>query len=842
MKGNSGLCALCAILLTLGVATARAQVVSRIDIKHVGPPAASDEVIRGYIRVKPGSPYLPAAVDDDVRNLYATGLFYNVRVTQERAETTGIVLTYVVQGKLRLTDLKLQGNKKIKESKLRKKITSKVGEPLDERKLFTDSQALQEYYQKKGYPGTTVRTIITPIEESGRGSVVFEIKESTKIKIERVEFPGAAAFPEKLLRKQIKTRKRWMFSWITGSGYFKDEQFEDDKGRLTEFYRDRGYIDFEIKDVQFENPTPKTMVIRFHVSEGRQYKVGKITFQGTTMLPTNVVSAGFKPGPAPEAKVGPERRAWNDQMNLYRNFPMRENRLFTQKGLARDIEAIENFYGSKGHIDVTQSSGNLRVTRVPNTETGTMDLQFKIEEGQVSYIEKIEIKGNVKTKDKVIRRELAVSPGEVFNMVSVKLSKRRLEGLQFFEPGSVEARPEPTDPPIVGRKNLVVGVVEKNTGNLNLGAGFSSVDSIVGFVEVAQENFDIDGVADLVKFKSPTFTGGGQKLRLRIQVGTERQDYILSFIEPWFLERKLTLGVSLYHNSASYLSVEDIYSETITGARVSLTRALGSDFLIGSVFYQVQNVGIDFESGIHGDRYIPGGPVGPGGGAPVFDPANAPASLLAEEGYSLLTSVGGTLAYDTRNSTFLPDAGQRTELLSSITSEYLGGERNFYKLDLSSAWYFRGLAKGHVLEFVAKLGVVDGLQGDDVPFYEKWYLGGLYSLRGYEYRSVSPRDPGFDEPVGGQSYWFGSLEYSIPIIQSEKAGGVRFAVFYDIGNVLRDAYDFTFSDYTDNWGVGLRLNLPIGPLRLDYGIPISHDQYNSSSGKFQFGVGWQRPF
>ena len=821
-----GFCGLCALLVSFS-GTAWGQLagikVSGIEVKHVGPPVASDALIRANIRIKPGDAYRPEATIDDINNLYATGFFYNIRVAQDPAEDGGVVVTYIVQGKPRLTDIKIQGNKKLSTSKIKKKITSKIGEPLDERKLFTDSQAIQQLYQKSGYPRTEVKYVVNIDENTGRGTAVFEITESPKIKISSVEFVGATAFTEKELRKQIKTRDRWWLSWLTGSGVFKDEQFEEDRLKLAEFYRDRGYIDFEIKDVQFENPTPQEMIIRFHVYEGRQYKVGKITFIGTTMMPTNAVSPKFDPGPAPAS--GPERKAWSDSMRLHRTFVMKEGDIFRPKLLAKDIEAVEDFYGIKGHIDVVTSTGNLRVKRIANTETGTMDLEFQVSEGQPSYIEKIEIRGNSKTKDKVIRRELAVSPGEIFNMVGVKLSKRRLEGLRFFTPGKVDLRPEPTEIP--NRKDLVVSVEETTTGNMTVGAGFSSVDSLVGFVELTQGNFDL--------FNPPNFTGGGQKFRLRVQLGTERQDFIVSFEEPWFLDRKLALGVELYHSEKNYQSQDDLYDEVRTGARFSLTRALGSDFLIGSVSYNLENVGILVEDSVKPRIVRPPG-------APPMVVRGAPDDILKEDGYTLLSRVGASLAWDTRNSTFLPDAGQRTDLFGEIASGVLGSERDFYKLQLTTAWYFRGFAKGHVLELVGRTGVADGLAGDEVPFYERYYLGGLYSLRGFEYRDISPREPGFDEPIGGNTFWFGSAEYSIPIIKKEGVGGVRFAFFYDIGSVRSDAYDYTFVDYSDNWGVGLRLELPIGPLRLDYGIPINHDEFSDGKGRFQFGVGWQRPF
>ncbi len=790
--------------------------ISRIEIKHLGPAGVSDELIRANIRVKVGDPYLRTAVDDDVRNLYATGLFYNIRVADE-ITPEGVALTYVVQGNPRLTEIKFQGNSKFKDAKLRKKLSSKVGEPLDERKLFTDSQEIQKMYQKSGYPRTQVKYVLNIDENSGRGTATFEITESPKVKIIEVDFVGAKAYPQKKLRKVIKTRKHWMFSWITSSGVLKDEQFEEDQEKLKDYYRDHGYIDFEIKNVEYLNPTPRTLIIRLNVYEGVQYKVGSVKFTGNKLFSTAEIARGLQ---SLHSARGAKGKLGTNGLT------MDVGDIFTPKGMTADIEAVEDFYGAKGYIDVSTSTRNLNVQRIPNTETGTMDLEFKLDEGQKSYIERIDIRGNTKTKDRVIRRELAVSPGEVFDMVRVKVSKQRLEGLQYFE--KVDARPEPTDVP--NRKDLVVGVDEKNTGNLSLGAGFSSVDAIVGFVELSQGNFDL--------FHPPTFTGGGQKFRLRVQIGTERQDYIASFIEPWFLGRKLALGVDLYHRELGFQSLDNLYDEVRTGGRVSLTRALWSDFLMGSISYTLEDVGILFNGSAHGPLIVPQ----PGLGRPhptyVLVPPTAPQTLLKEGGYALLSRVGASLAYDTRNSVLLPSKGQRTELSTELVGGPLGGDKNFYRLELRSAWFFRGFAPGHVLELWARSGVVDAYGNSaDVPFYERYYLGGLYSLRGFKYRSISPREPGISEPIGGDTYWFGSAEYSIPIIER-----LRFAFFYDIGDVELKSYEYRFSNFSDNWGLGLRLNLPIGPLRLDYGIPIHHDQFNSGSGRFQFGVGYTREF
>jgi outer membrane protein insertion porin family len=812
--------------LFLGLLPVQAQLspvtVARIDVRHVGPPSVSDELVRSHIHIKPHDTFssqvaLQTATDDDVRSLYDTGFFYNIHVAQTN-EAAGAALTYIVQGSPRIVGLKFQGNKKYSDSKLLGKVTSKVGDPFNERKLFTDAQEIQKLYQKAGYPHTDVKYTFTIEEENGRANVIFEIAESPKVKIIEVDFIGAQAFSQSTLRKVVKTRKHWMFSWLTGHGFLKDEDLDADKDALAEYYRDRGYIDFDLKDVQYAYPTARSMVVRFTIYEGTQYRVGSVTFTNTGVFSYPELTNGLRS----VASI----RGWRYKLGP-NGLPMDVGDIFTPKGMSTNITAVEDFYGARGYIDVTPGSRNLSVARIPNTDLGTMDLEFRIEEGKKYNVEKIEIRGNTRTRDRVIRRELAISPGETFDMLRVKLSKERLEGLQYFEKVDTEA--ESTD--IQNAKNLIVSVNEKETGRFSVGAGFSSVDAIVGFAEMTQGNFDL--------FHPPVFTGGGQKLRLRVQLGTQRQDYEVSFVEPWLFGRKLALGVDGYYRSLNFQSLNDIYDEVRAGGRVSLTRALGSDFLIGSLSYGLEDVGIFLNSGYYGPHpgtFRPQGPSGIGvGGIPTTLPGNVPNTILEERDHHLLSRLGASLAYDTRNNALLPNKGQRTELDMEYVGGVLGGDKEFYKLELKSEWYFKGFFPGHVLEILGRTGVADSLQSGDVPFYERYYLGGQYSMRGFHYRGVSPREAGFTEPIGGDSYWFGSAEYSIPVIER-----LRFAVFYDAGNVSALPYTYNFENLNDNWGVGIRLNLPIGPLRLDYGVPIHHDQFNGDSGRFQFGVGYTR--
>jgi outer membrane protein insertion porin family len=806
---------ICAVLLACLHLAAQAQeapTVQKVLIVHVGPATVSDQLIRANMRVKEGEPFSQDAVDADVQNLHKTGYFQNIRVGRE-VDARGITLTYRVQAKPVLTEVRFSGNKKYRDSKLRKKLTSKVGEPLDQLKLFNDAQEILKMYQKAGLQKTEVVPVPSINEDLGRGIVTFEVREAPKIRIKDVTFDGAGEISTRKLRRVVKTRRWWMFSWITGSGKLKDDVFEEDKERLRDFYTEQGYIDFELKDVRFESPSTNRMIVRFQVEEGTQYRVGAVQFQGNELFSRDEIVANLRTRDGDKIKQG---------------LILKPGEKFTPKGLQRDVDAIRDFYGSRGYIDAFVES-----EKVPNVEKGTLDLNYRLEEGTKSYVEKIEIKGNVRTKDKVIRRELAITPGETYDTVRVKLSKSRLEQMQYFE--KVDTTPEDTEIP--NRKNLVIGVEEKRTGNAIMGAGFSSIDALVGFVEVSQGNFDL--------FNPPTFTGGGQKARLRLQAGTRRQDYVATFIEPWFLGRRLSLNTELFHRQLNFFS--DNYEQSQTGGRVGLTTQLPFN-LVGGINYTLESISLDFDDSYR-DTY-------------------PDSVVLQEQGRRLVSRVGATLAYDTRNSFQLPTKGHRIELLPELAGGPFGGDSDYYRVEVRASQYWnpgrafsetsfwQDVFEGHVLELSGRLGVVksygDGDRGrrDRVPLFDRWYLGGLTSLRGYRFRQVGPRDPISGEPTGGGTYWFGGAEYSVPIIER-----LRFAVFYDVGMVYPEAYSFEPQDYvdgggnrqttrlySDNWGVGLRLNLPIGPLRLDYGIPMTHDTRQSGGGRFQFGVGYTRDF
>jgi outer membrane protein insertion porin family len=811
------------VLLCLLPLLARGQMpgslIHKIYVQHLGPPAVSDAFIRANIRSKEGERLFHATIQEDEAGLYATGFFFTVHVFDTNTPE-GVDLTYLVQGNPIVTDIRIIGNKKISLSKLKKKLTAKIGQPLDPVKLFHNQQDMQELYQKKGYQDATVKVLPPAIDEAaGRATVTIEIHETEKVRVVDVVFDGAHAKTQRALRKVLKTRRHWMFSWLTSSGVLKKDQFEDDMDHLLEYYQNDGYIDFAILDKKFDYTAPNRLVIHIVISEGQQYKVGTLTITGNTIFSTNDFIKGKTIG---------------GKLMSLTNVP---GAIFKPAAFDADVETIKDMYGSKGYLSLYQAGSTLvRAARTANAATGTIDVAINIQEGDKSYIEKIEIKGNEKTKDRVIRRELAVYPGEVYNMVSVKISKQILEQMEYFS--KVDVSPEDTD--IVNRKNLVIALQEQSMSSASVGAGFSSVESIVGFAEVKMKNFDL--------FNPPTFTGAGQKLQLIAAFGSLYQDYEIAFTEPYFLGKKLALGVNLFHREVDYDSLNSMYDEIYDGATISLTKALRR-YLKGTVSYTLQKVHVSINQGFATNPVTTLTQVTNADNSITTStnvaPPNLSTNIADEHGFYLVNQFGFALDYDSRTDFRNPDHGQHSEILAQIATP--PGDTEFYKLELRSSWFFKGFANGHILQLDGRGGVVDPYGGSThVPIFERWFLGGLGSLRGYRYHQIGPQDQ-FGEPIGGDTYFFGDAEYSIPIVKI-----VRLAFFYDIGNVFAQPYSFKLSGrqthfYSDNVGVGLRIVLPMGgpqgvPLRIDYGIPMTHDPDVGSAGRVQIGVGYTRDF
>lgn len=802
----------------LGISLLQAQLpqgkvtVGKVDIEFIGVQNVNEEVLRSNMQVRSGMEYSEAIVDDSLRALYRTGLFEYIDVKRTEVSGGKLDLIFRVKAKYRVLAIYFDGNYRIKEKRLKKEISLKANAALNERQVNEDAQTLFEFYQKRGFTQVKIDYSIDRDADTGFGEVTFTINEGPKVKVSDVNFIGNENIKDKKLVKQMKTRPWNWLSWLTGSGKLDENQFEEDLIKARDYAREEGYLDVEIFEDQIEYDYSRKgrLAINIPIHEGRQYEVGKMTISGNELFPSELLMSGME---------------------------LKEGDVFSPKDIDEANEALTDLYGSVGYLDC-----RVNIKRVPNLETGRIDLEFEVTEGERFRVESVVIEGNTKTKSVVILRELSLAPGMPFDLVRMKISQQRLENTQWFE--KVEVTDEQTNIP--QRRNLKVTVEEGRTGNFTFGAGFSSIQRAVGFIEITQGNFD------LFNFRS-FFQGDGQKMRIRIEAGSRSSEYSLYFEEPYFLDNyfyQLGFGFQVYNRESDYLST--LYSETRRGFQVFLRKNL-IEAIEGRVAYSLEDVTLDFF-----------------GSVPFAFRQYFNEDELNERGNAIESRISRmtfSLYRDDRDKLLFTNRGTRLQLINTIAGGPLGGTQDFGKVEfLGGAW---------IPTFELGQGILVDLRGgvsfgyDDTkrtPFAEQFFLGGPNTIRGYDYRLVGPVDMGEPlrdpygnifrdqygnpryrsqptfEPKGGQTYGMLTLEYFYSITPQ-----VRLSAFYDGGFVNRGFGDFGFDWWSDDFGVGITLMVMGTPLRLDYAIPLNatviKDEFggtvytNDEGAQFNFNFG-----
>lgn len=865
-----------------------------IRVEVLGDPSVKETYVRNHIRLRAGDSYTAIRTNEDVKNLMKSGRFADVQVKMIQGDG-GVILIYEVTGYPLLQSVAfnrkiyerdangtvqsrtLTAGLRISDEKLQKEIQLNKGVQFNRAQLHADEVALREFYIKKGY---------YPVEVKGRflsksQSVTFTIREGEEIKIEDMRFErtdgGKPSFDIDELDDFVKARERWRWynpvTWFTNDGRVKPLELAEDIERLELFYRNRGYLDAQVSyrhnanESVLDNPEYLRMRkayleaaarlraselalateeanegedenedriemledrvdddedalddaeddlddflddnylvgLTFVIDEGKRYRVGKVKFTYRRIDPADVDGARLvdvQPSDGYARVIPP--------LVLLTKIYHRPGEIYRPEALEgtgkedSDLDKLEDAYGERAHIRASVS-----VLKNADVNSSTIDLEFKIYEGKTYYVDLVEIEGNEKTKDFVIRRELAISPGEPFDLGRMNLSRKRLQGLRIFE--DVRADPDGTSEIDENEETLRVSVRETNTGRFTLTGGFSTDFGAFAGVMLSQENFDIG------RWRKPHFwQGAGQKIRLRVIAGGKYSSYGLDFTEPWFLGRKLKFSSSLYARELGYFN--DKFDVEETGVRLGLEHTLfGSDFWRIKYYYTVEDSGI------------------------VSPASDTSTELKNEAGTDIISQLGVGVALDTRGGGNLPTHGQRTSLALEMAPDVIGSEREFYGLRAKSAWYFKGLREGHVIELIGQAAVTDPLKtGQTVPYLFRQALGGSRTLRGFDYREVGPRGDQGDY-LGGDSMLAGTFEYSVPTPWDV----LRLATFYDWGVVNSDSWDFGTDGYNDNWGVGMRIDIPFfGPLRLDYGIPINDDGYNGGN-KFNMNFGYTTTF
>ena len=774
------------------------RVIGSVNVNIEGKQTVSKEAVYAHIRLRKGMKFDQRALDQSIRSIYSTG-FYDFVDAKRKIDAKGnLELDFTIIPKFKVSQIAFNGNKVYSGARLQKEIETYAGAPLSEVGVKRDVDKLKAFYQKKGYSLAKITYSIERNEETGVGAVIFQIDEGGDIEIQNIIFKGDPRVEKQFgfwgklgrflfgkdtedfdsvdLLSEMKT-DTWIpiVSHITDNGRFKEDEFQTDIEKLRKFYRDHGYLDVEIDDskIKFEFPDADEqgdMDIVIDIVPNHQYKVGKVSFKGNTI-------EGFD-----DAKL----------MQFVDYFDLTEGNVFSPSQVEKLIEKIREYYGEYGYVDTI-----VRVLRRPNVKTGDIDMVIDVIESKMFYLESINIQGNSKTKSEVIIRELALEPGEVFDLHRMKISENRLKETRFFD--EVTLSPEETNIP--QRKNLKVTVKEGRTGNLTFGAGFSTVESLVATVEVTQSNFDY------AHYKS-YFQGAGQKFRIRGTIGLKSNQVIISFEEPWVFNRELAYGIDLYRTDSDYYS--DYYSEMRLGATNYLRKRI-YEKIEARLAYKLELVDI-----YNVDNRIRG-------------------NVIPEQdiGNRTLSQVSLSFLRDSRDSYMTPTRGTRFELIQDLAGGPFLGQTNLYRIEARAGWWIPTFETGkQVFSIVGRTGSVQGYGGKDVPYFERFFLGGGYNMRGFKYRKVGRLDSATEEPLGGNTFAFASAEYSIEVFNP-----VRFAVFYDIGFVNSDSWDWDPSDYCSDFGVGLRILMMGAPMRIDLGFPLRAGDNNDDGMQFNFSFG-----
>jgi len=736
------------------------KTVTAIEVK--GNASISTNTVLSKLKTRIGSSLNDNIISDDMKRLYLLGYFSDIKIDTE-SYLDGVKVIITVAERPIIEKISFAGARRIgmQEEKLKEMLRSKETQYLDYTDLAEDVEALKKMYEKKGFSQVSIEHAVDIDEAANKAKITFTVSEGKKKRIRMIYVEGNENVSDARILKIIKTKRAWLFN----SGVLKEDVLEDDIERMKAFYRRKGYMDVAVEKELRTDPRGRFWYITFTVVEGKKYLVGDVGIRGNRDIPEADIRAKIK-----ESLPG---------------------NVFSQDALKGDVMAVQGVYFDRGYI-----AARVLDTTSLNSSTGRIDIVLSIEENGVYYVDKVKVRGNVKTKDVVIRREMRIYPGERFDGEKLRRSKERLQNLGFFEEVSYDT--EDSDTP--DKKDLIVDVRESKTGAFSFGGGYSSVDQLVGFIEMSQKNFD---------WKNwPYFTGAGQDLKVRATMGSISEAYDLSFTEPWLFDYPVSFGFDLYkHTHDRDSDVGYGYNEDITGGDIRLGKEL-SEYVRGSLTYRHDKIKIsDVEE-------------------------TATQDLKDEIGTNVVSSMEFGLTYDSRDNVFDPTRGDVLGSSILVAGGPFAGDKDFWKYFGNASHYF-SVGKA-VMDIRVRAGAADAFDDTQkVPIDSRLFAGGAYTIRGYRERKVGPVDAVTGDPLGGRSLLVGNIEYMYPL-----SSFFKLAVFYDIGNVWPKVSDIGSGGYRSGTGLGFRLKTPIGPVMLDYGIPLDKEsgETERGNGRFHFSM------
>lgn len=714
--------------------------------------------IQGRLTLKPGDAYSPENVRGQIKILYDTGYFEDVQVETE-SSPDGMALVFVVREKPFITEIVFDGNEELSDDKLKEKITIKSQAFLDQQQAKESAEKIRLAYQEDGYFSAQVIPIVQTLD-ADRKRLTFFIKEGEKAKVKTVNFEGMRAASKSEIFKVTATREwvPWyglvtqlkLPSFLSDAGVLKREEMNNDVERIREVLLNKGYLNAQVGLPSVElSDDKKWFVVTYAVVEGEPFTVTEIGFRGNTVF------------------EDPELR---DKMKI------KPGEIFQRQKIRDEISRLTDLYGSKGYA-FAEVIPNVN----PNAEERTATIILNIKEGEMMRIRQINVHGNDKTKDNVIRRELRVDEQDVIDTPSLKRSFQRLNNLNFFE--TVEILPQQVD---VDKVDLNVRVKEKPTGQFSIGGGFSTLDKLVAIADITEGNLG----------------GNGWMGRIRGQLGQQRTLGLITFRNPYLNDSLTSLQLDIYRSMTNYIT----YFEEKSGASITFGRWL-SEYVTGSISFVAEE--LNFSD-------------------PTID---APEIILSQLGSQTTTGFRTTLARDTRDYFLDPRSGLRTAVGFDFGTPYLGGTNNFYKYYLDAIKY-TPLPFDTRFSIHARYGVADGIDGKPIPLTERFFVGGINTMRGFVFGRAGPVTPS-GSLIGAAKELIFNNDFIFTISSEAKLNGV---IFFDWGKGFDDNEPVSFGALRKAAGLEGRWISPFGPLRAAYGINLDARE-GERKGVFEFTIG-----
>lgn len=707
--------------------------------------------------------------------MHELGFFANLEV-QVNQTLEGVEILFIVIENQLLGEVKILGNKNIETREILQKLRIAKEKYLAPYILSLDIIQLKEFYQKKGYLFAEIKTEKKP--SGGWIDLYFIIDEGPQVALETIQFFGNKTFQKSELANLMQTKESGFFS----SAYYDEEVFQEDMILLRNFYRSEGFLDARVhlRDIFYSNNRTR-MVLNITIEEGPRYTIESITFSDNKLF---------------------SKEELENRLMLKKGDP------FKQADVGNDKTRLERIYGENGFLNI-RINPVIWLVDLKKTEVA---IDYKIKEGSKVYLRKVDVQGNSLTKDDVIRREMQIHPGEQFNLGKLENSQMRLRRLRYFESLKVDL----LDTEFPHWKDLLIQVEEGRTGNLRFAAGVTSDLGAVGEISLSKRNFDITKVpksfADF--FSGDSFTGAGQNLDIFFQVGKDMLRFKISFLEPYLFGYDWSLGTDFFNTARG----RESWEENRLGLQLSIGRKVGQDSIV-KLSYRLESVNVDEVE------------------------TNAPRDVVAVEGNNLVSAMSVEFSHDTRDDFIMPTRGYSFAISCEMGGVLFGGDHYFSKLETRFSWFtsIYTLESGykHVLSIGGQISMADDFNpSDDVPIFERYFAGGASSIRGFQFRTVSPREnfPGLeDDPIGGNFMVLGTVEYSLPLYQDV----LRLVLFLDIGSVTPQVSAEILDTMRVAAGFGFRIKVPLlgpRPFALDFGFPMrKEDGDDTQVFSFSFG-------